>query len=84
MTETSNLTVIPSPNTVVIKKNEKEEYRVSLKEYRGFKYLNVHLWYEGGDGKMLPGKGDVSIGITNGRARALLAAMEKVLTDAGL
>ena len=81
MTHTRNLKVVELGAVITIRKNEREEFRVSVREYGGYKLLNCHVWYTDQSGQLRPGKKDFSVRVE--RAREVLKAMEKVLSDAG-
>jgi hypothetical protein len=79
-----NIVPVPSPKSYTIKKNEDTEIRVSIREYRGHKFINCHEWYRKREGSdWLPGKGDLSLAVSGGRARELVSAMNQALVDAG-
>ncbi len=46
---------------IVIKKNSREELRVSIEEFRGHRLINLRIWFEGDDGQMRPGKQGVAL-----------------------
>lgn len=39
-----------------IKKNAREELRVSVDHYQGYELLNLRIWFEADDGSMRPSK----------------------------
>ncbi|EYD75011.1 hypothetical protein Rumeso_03435 [Rubellimicrobium mesophilum DSM 19309] len=41
---------------ISLRKNSREELRVSLDEFKGHRLLNLRVWFEGDDGQMRPGK----------------------------
>ncbi|WP_297754627.1 transcriptional coactivator p15/PC4 family protein [uncultured Shimia sp.] len=44
-----------------IPKNSKEEFRVSLDEFRGHQLLNVRVWYRAEDDEMRPGRQGIAL-----------------------
>jgi len=44
-----------------IKKNSREELRVTLDEFRGHHLVNVRIFYDAGDGEMKPGKQGIAM-----------------------
>jgi len=77
----TNLKVVQGPKTLIVEKNKREEYHLSIREYQGYRLLNCHVWYKADDGQMRPGKNDLSVRVE--KARDVLAAMNEVLSDAG-
>ncbi|WP_336042567.1 transcriptional coactivator p15/PC4 family protein [Pseudooceanicola nanhaiensis] len=68
-----------------IKKNSREELRVTLDEFRGHHLVNVRVFYDAGDGEMKPGKQGIAVKVE--LLRELLAALdaaEKSARQAGL
>ena len=76
-----NLKVVELSQVVAIEKNAQQEFRISVREYGGYKLLNCHVWYRDDDGQMRPSKGDLSVRVE--KARDVIAAMGKVLTESG-
>lgn len=60
-----------------IRKNSKQELRVSLDHFQGHDLINMRVWFEADDGDMRPGKQGVSI------RTALLPELARALEDAG-
>ena len=46
---------------IALRKNAREELRVSLDEFKGHRLLNLRVWFEGDDGQMRPGKQGVAL-----------------------
>lgn len=46
---------------VVLRKNAREEIRVSVDEFKGMDLLNIRVWFMGDDGEMRPGKQGVAV-----------------------
>ena len=46
---------------IALRKNSREELRISLDEFRGHRLLNLRVWFEGEDGQMRPGKQGVAV-----------------------
>jgi hypothetical protein len=46
---------------IALRKNSREELRVSLDEFKGHRLLNLRVWFEGDDGQMRPGKQGVAV-----------------------
>lgn len=44
-----------------IRKNAREDLRVTLEEFRGHHLLNLRIWYDADDGEQRPGKQGVAI-----------------------
>lgn len=44
-----------------IKKNSREELRVTLDEFRGHHLVNVRIFYDAGEGEMKPGKQGIAV-----------------------
>jgi hypothetical protein len=57
-------------------KNSKEEVRVSLDDFRGRKIINIRVYYRSDNGKWLPGRQGLALGVD--RYRDLAEAMLKV------
>jgi hypothetical protein len=81
MSDSRDLNVVQGPPITVIEKNKGEQFWIQVREFRGHKLLNCHVWYRSADGQMRPGKSDLSVKVE--KARDLLSAMQKVLTEAG-
>ena len=62
----------------IIRKNVREELRVSVDEFRGHQLINMRVWFEGEDGRMRPGKQGLALRL--GLLRDLCAALEKAVT----
>ena len=43
---------LPNP----IRKNSREEIRVTLDNFKGIDLVNLRVWFQGADGTMCPGK----------------------------
>jgi hypothetical protein len=50
-----------APRTVTLRKNAREDLRVSLDEFKGLELVNVRVWFRGDDGEMRPGKQGVAV-----------------------
>ena len=59
---------------ISIRKNNREEIRVSRDEYRGHTLVNLRVWYQGVDGTMLPGKQGIAFRVEH--LPEVLAAMK--------
>ena len=46
---------------IALRKNSREELRVSLDEFRGYQLLNLRVWFAGEDGSLRPGKQGVAV-----------------------
>ncbi len=44
-----------------IQKNDREELRVSIDEFKGHHLLNVRVWYDAADGEQRPGKQGIAL-----------------------
>jgi hypothetical protein len=44
-----------------MRKNAREEIRVSIDEFKGLQRLNLRVWFVGDDGQMRPGKQSVAM-----------------------
>ena len=53
--------VLSAPRTVTLRKNAREEVRVSVDEFKGMQLLNIRVWFVGDDGQMRPGKQGVAV-----------------------
>lgn len=53
--------VLSAPRSVTLRKNSREEVRVSLDEFKGMQLLNIRVWFAGDDGQMRPGKQGVAV-----------------------
>jgi hypothetical protein len=58
--------------SATVRKNAREELRVSLNAFRGRMLLDLRVWFADGDGEMRPGKRGVAIGAE------LQAALDKL------
>lgn len=68
-----------------IKKNSREELRVTLDEFRGHHLVNIRVFYDAGDGEKKPGKQGIAVKVE--LLPELLAALgtaEKVARQAGM
>lgn len=45
-----------SEPVAILKKNSREEIRVSLDKFKGSDLFNLRVWFEADDGQMRPGK----------------------------
>jgi hypothetical protein len=52
---------LSAPRTVTLRKNSREELRVSVDEFRGHRLLNLRVWYESDDGTLRPGKQGLAV-----------------------
>ena len=52
---------LTAPRAVTLRKNAREEVRVSVDEFKGMQLLNVRVWFMGEDGQMRPGKQGVAV-----------------------
>ncbi|MEQ8898656.1 MAG: transcriptional coactivator p15/PC4 family protein [Roseovarius sp.] len=59
-----------------IRKNAREDLRVTLEEFRGHHLLNLRIWYDADDGEQRPGKQGVAIRLD------LLPHLRKALSEA--
>lgn len=59
-----------------IRKNVREDLRVTLEEFRGHHLLNLRIWYDAEDGEQRPGKQGVAIRLD------LLPHLRKALSEA--
>lgn len=39
-----------------IRKNAREEIRITLDDFRGYQLVNLRVWFDAGDGEYRPGK----------------------------
>jgi hypothetical protein len=53
--------VLSAPRTVTLRKNAREEVRVSVDAFKGMRLLNVRVWFAGEDGEMRPGKQGLAV-----------------------
>lgn len=68
-----------------IKKNSREEVRVSLDEFRGHHLVNVRVFYDAGDGEMKPGKQGIAVKVELlPELLSALVAAEMTARQAGL
>lgn len=68
-----------------IKKNSREELRVTLDDFRGHHLVNVRVFYDAGDGEMKPGKQGIAVKVELlPELLAALYAAEKTAQLAGL
>jgi hypothetical protein len=61
----------------IIRKNAREELRVSVDEFRGHQLINLRVWFEGEDGQMRPGKQGLALRLE--LLPDLRAALEKAV-----
>jgi hypothetical protein len=61
----------------IIRKNVREELRVSVDEFRGHQLINLRVWFEGEDGRMRPGMQGVALRLE--LLSDLRAALEKAV-----
>ena len=59
-----------------IRKNAREDLRVTREEFRGHHLLNLRIWYDADDGEQRPGKQGVAIRLD------LLPHLRKALSEA--
>ncbi|MEQ8431718.1 MAG: transcriptional coactivator p15/PC4 family protein [Roseovarius sp.] len=59
-----------------IRKNAREDLRVTLEEFRGHHLLNLRIWFDTDDGEQRPGKQGVAIRLD------LLPHLRKALLEA--
>jgi hypothetical protein len=59
-----------------IRKNAREELRVSVDEFHGHHLLNLRVWFEAEDGQMRPGKQGLAVRVA--LLPELRAALAKV------
>ena len=59
-----------------IRKNAREDLRVTLEEFRGHHLLSLRIWFDAEDGEQRPGKQGVAIRLD------LLPHLRKALSDA--
>ena len=50
-----------APRPVTLRKNAREEVRVSVDEFKGLRLLNLRVWFQGEDGTMRPGKQGLAV-----------------------
>jgi hypothetical protein len=62
-----------------IKKNTREEIRVSRGAFNGHDLVNLRVWFEGDDGVMRPGKQGIAFRV--GLLREILEALNKAATE---
>lgn len=68
-----------------IKKNSREEIRVTLDEFRGHHLVNIRVFYDAGDGEMKPGKQGIAVKVELfPELLAALGAAEKSARQAGV
>lgn len=48
-------------HVATIRKNAREDLRVTLEKYRGHHLLNLRIWFDAGGGEQRPGKQGVAI-----------------------
>ncbi len=46
---------------IALRKNSREELRVSVDEFRGHRLLNLRVWFESDDGTLRPGKQGLAV-----------------------
>ena len=59
---------------ISIRKNNREEIRVSLDDFRGHHLINLRVWFVGDDGVMRPGKQGIAFRVE--QLPEVLAAMQ--------
>lgn len=68
-----------------IKKNSREDVRVTLDEFRGHHLVNVRIFYDAGEGEMRPGKQGIAVKVELlPELLSALTAAEKAARQAGL
>ena len=68
-----------------IKKNSREEIRVTLDEFRGHHLVNIRVFYDAGDGEMKPGKQGIAVKVELfPELLAALGTAEKAARRAGM
>jgi hypothetical protein len=69
----------------IIGKSATQELRVSIDHFRGNQLLNLRTWFTGADGKMLPGRQGIAIGINRlPELREALLEAEAIARKEGL
>lgn len=53
--------ILTAPRAVTLRKNAREEVRVSVEEFKGMRLLDVRVRFKGEDGTMRPGKQGVAV-----------------------
>ena len=66
---------------ITLRKNSREELRVSVDELRGHRLLNLRVWFEAEDGTMRPGKQGLALRLE--LATELAHAIREVTHGAG-
>ena len=61
---------------VTIRKNSREEIRVSLDDFKGQMLVNLRVWFQGETGQMLPGKQGIAFRVDT--LPEVLVALHKV------
>jgi len=64
-----------------IRKNGREEARISIDEYRGHRLLNLRMWSEADNGEMHPGKEGLALRLDI--LPEMRAALEQVDREVG-
>lgn len=68
-----------------IKKNIREDVRVTLDEFRGHHLVNIRVFYDAGGGEMKPGKQGIAVKVELlPELLAALVAAEKSARQAGM
>lgn len=70
-----------APCTVaVIRKNSREELRITLEDFKGHRLISFRVWYEAEDGDMRPGKQGLALrlGLLPELRAALVAAESRI------
>lgn len=62
-----------------IRKNSREELRVSIDEFKGHWLLSMRVWFDAGDGTMRPGKQGLALQLE--LPPELRAALDQVEAD---
>lgn len=64
----------------VVRKNSKEEIRISFDVFNGHQLFNARVWFEAEDGTMRPGKAGLAFKVD--RLAEFHAAVDKSLAEA--
>ena len=66
-----------------IAKNSREELRVTLDEFRGYRLLKLRVWFKAGDGEGRPDHSDLALKKSSTRLISVLAKVRIQALDAG-
>ncbi|MBC8428287.1 transcriptional coactivator p15/PC4 family protein [bacterium] len=64
---------------IEIQKNQKEVYRIEEKEYSGYRFVDVRIWFMADDGDYKPSKKGISF--SHDKAQDIIEAILKTIED---